>query len=297
MGSQTQAASGADRRKSDTNPNGLAWTTFLLVVTLLLVIGLYVSTLHLFKPGDDLGYNLGLVGGLMMLTLLVYPLRKRVAIFKGFGVLPTWFKWHMIFGIMGPMLVLFHSTYIIRSVNAGVALICMLLVSGSGIFGRFFYTKIHHGLYGRQTSMNEIVEEMSKTGSYNRAFLVFAPEIEHGLERFRVRAEAGQGGIWDFFSIGYQAGALSKSLTKNLHSVMYAQAHQKNWDSGHIKQDVDKLYQEYANHIRAYISSIRDVVQFRTYERLFSLWHIFHIPLVYMMVFSGVYHVLSVHMY
>ena len=77
---------------------------------------------------------------------------------------------------------------------------------------------------------------------------------------------------------------------------MYAQAHEKKWDVGQIKQ-VDKLYEEYAANIRTYIKSLRDATQFHTYEKLFSLWHIFHIPLVYMLVFSGIYHVIAVHMY
>jgi hypothetical protein len=78
---------------------------------------------------------------------------------------------------------------------------------------------------------------------------------------------------------------------------MYSQAQEKNWNAGPIKQDVDKLFEEYATHIRDSIRVARDAAQFRTYERLFSMWHIFHIPLVYMMVFSGIYHVISVHMY
>jgi hypothetical protein len=173
----------------------------------------------------------------------------------------------------------------------------MLLVSGSGIFGRFFYTKIHNGLYGRQTSMDGLREDMQKTGSYNRAFLIFAPEIEQALEKFQARAEAGRGGFFDFIKIGFEASSLSKSLPEALHKVMYDKAHDKHWDTGTIKQNVDELFEEYAAHIRAYIQTACDVAQFRTYERLFSLWHVFHIPLVYMMVFSGIYHVISVHMY
>jgi DNA replication protein DnaC len=33
-----------------------------------------------YQAGDDLGYNLGLGGGVLMLTLLVYPLRKRLSL-------------------------------------------------------------------------------------------------------------------------------------------------------------------------------------------------------------------------
>jgi hypothetical protein len=278
----------------------------LLVVTVLLAVGLLqahppeftgIPTMSLYKPGDNLGYNIGLAGGLMMLIMLLYPLRKRAKFLKGWGVLPTWFRWHMVLGIMGPALVMFHSTFVIHSVNAGVALTCMMLVSGSGIFGRFFYTKIHSGLYGRQVTLKGMHEELERTGSFRRSFMNFAPEIEHSMERFRVRAEGGRGGFWDFLWVGFQAAFLSRSLTQELHRIMYVQAREKKWDEGQTKHNLDKLYEEYATNIRTYLKTLRDTSQFHTYERLFSLWHIFHIPLVYMMVFSGIYHVIAVHMY
>jgi len=305
MASQTPATQFVERRKAGPRPEGRGWKWFLLVVTVLLAAGLIqahppfsgIPAKSLYKPGDNLGYNIGLAGGLMMLIMLLYPLRKRVKFMKEWGILPTWFRWHMVLGILGPALVMFHSTFVIHSVNAGVALICMMLVSGSGIFGRFFYTKIHHGLYGRQVTLQGMHEDMERTGGFRRSFMSFAPNIEHSMEQFRVRAEKGQGGLWNFLSLGFQAASLSKSLTKELHQVMYSQAHEKNWDAGPIKQDVDKLYEEYATNIRTYIKTLRDTAQFHTYERLFSLWHIFHIPLVYMMVFSGIYHVIAVHMY
>ena len=303
MGSQTQVPPTIERRQAGPQHEGPAWTWFLVVVTLSLIVGFLIFDASLipgkklYKPGDSVGYNIGLTGGLMMLIMLLYPLRKRFAFMKGLGLLPTWFRWHMILGILGPTFVLFHSTFVVHSINAGVALACMMLVSGSGIFGRFFYTKIHRGLYGRQITLKGMNEDLEKTGSFRRSFMNFAPEIEHSMERFRVRAEGGKGGFWDFLAIGFQASRLSKSLTKELHQLMYAQAREKNWDSGPIKQGVDKLYEEYSTNIRVYIKTLRDTAQFRTYERLFSLWHLFHIPLVYMLLFSGIYHVISVHMY
>jgi hypothetical protein len=286
----------------------------LLVIGVLLIVGFLqahpiglrgISTTNLFefigipnkrlyKPGDNLGFNIGLIGGLMMVTLLIYPLRKRFTFMRRFGLLPKWFKWHMIFGILGPTLILFHSTFVIHSTNAGVAMISMLLVGGSGVFGRFFYTKIHRGLYGRQITLKGMQEEMAKTGSFNRSFLMVAPELEHSLDQFRARTEKMQGGFLDFFSIGIQSALLARSLTENLRKVMVAQAQEKQGNTAANKQNVDELHAEYATHIRTYIKTVRDAAQFRTYERLFSLWHVFHIPLVYMLVFSGIYHVIAV---
>lgn len=275
----------------------------MLAVTLALVAGYLIFSGHmgpvrnLYKPGDKIGYNLGLSGGLMMLVMLLYPLRKRARFMKDMGLLPSWFMWHMILGILGPALVVFHSTFTIRSINAGVAMTCMMLVSGSGIFGRFFYTKVHYGLYGRQATLKGLQQEMEKTGGYQRSFMAFAPDIVNRLEQFRSQADEQKGGLSHFLTTGLRAAWLSRSLVNELHREMYTLAREKHWERGPIKQELDALYGEYSTQIRNYIRMLRDTSQFRMYEKLFSLWHIFHIPLIYMLVFSGVYHVIAVHMY
>lgn len=287
------------------------WLVFIGIVALVTIAAfpvLYPQTLY--KPGEqlfDLGYNLGLAGGLMMFTLLLYPLRKRVKFFENFGFLPTWFKWHMIFGILGPLVIIFHSTYHVYipfihptgSPNAAVAMLCMLLVSGSGTFGRFFYSKIHHGLYGRQATVNELRSGMEKSGDL-KSLLSFAPHVEKSLEDFRLQAEKcskNSGlGFGNFISIGVKASVLSKSLPMELHHIMHTQA-KTNHFTAEQQQGMEEMYAEYHDKIINYLQALRDAAQFHTYERMFSWWHIFHIPLVYMMVFSAIYHVYAVHAY
>lgn len=275
------------------------WNIFLLVIVVILTAGYLVSTQKWYKPGDDIGYNMGLVGGIMLLMLLLYPLRKRVRMLKGLGILPTWFKWHMIFGILAPTLIVFHSTFYIGSINAGMALVAMLLVAGSGVFGRFFYTKIHNGLYGRQANLKELQDDMALTGNV-KSVLGFAPEIEKRLDEFRARttsvSKGGDAGLWHFATIGIRAALLSRKLAKDLHHVMFYKVSEKNLNDAQMDR-LNLIYEQDLKHINFYIRAVRDVAQFHTYERLFSWWHIFHIPLVYLLVFSGIFHVISVHMY
>jgi len=275
------------------------WNIFLLVTCLVLAIGYLISTQKYYKPGDNLGYNMGLVGGILLLSLLLYPLRKRVRILSNIGLLPVWFKWHMIFGILAPTLVVFHSTFRIGSINAGLALISMLLVAGSGIFGRFFYTKIHNGLFGRHANLKELQDDMAITGNEN-SVLGLPPEVEKRLDQFRARtaeiSKGGDAGFIHFATIGIRATLLSRKLAKDLHHVMYYKVSEKNFNSAQLHR-LDVMYHQDMKHINFYINAVRDVAQFHTYERLFSWWHIFHIPLVYLLVFSGIFHVISVHMY
>lgn len=289
-----------ERRKPEqrNQPRDYGWTMYLIIITLTLVAGYFISFDKLYKPGDKIGYNLGLAGGLMMLTLLIYPLRKRFRFMKSLGVLPRWFQWHMVFGVLGPTLIMFHSTFYIGSVNAGVALVCMMLVSGSGIFGRFFYTKIHNGLYGRQASYKQLQGELDGAGDVKSIFS-FAPEIQQGLVQFRdtsLKSSAQGRKPWQFLTVGLRAKWLSNTLVRQLEDVMYADAREKSWSDAQMKR-LDEMFFQNKQFIETYLRTIQDVAQFSTYEKLFSLWHIFHMPLAVMLVFSAIWHVIAVHMY
>ncbi|HEY6094676.1 MAG TPA: hypothetical protein VIU93_06965 [Gallionellaceae bacterium] len=287
------------RRKPEqrNQPKDYGWTMYLIIITLAMLAGYFISYDKLYKPGDKIGYNMGLTGGIMMLTLLIYPLRKRFRFMKGLGLLPRWFQWHMVFGVLGPTLIMFHSTFYIGSVNAGVALVCMMLVSGSGIFGRFFYTKIHNGLYGRQASYKQLQAELDGAGDVKSIFS-FAPEIQQKLVQFRdssLKSSAG-GKPWQFISVGVRARWLSATLVRELEDLMYADAHEKNWNDAQMKR-LDEMFFQNKQFVENYLKTLQDVAQFSTYEKLFSLWHIFHMPLAVMLVFSAIWHVIAVHMY
>lgn len=293
--------------------DGMGWYLFLFAVTFSIVAGFllidfperfnevpyYLTSAQIGEGGRAIGYFVGMAGGLMMLALLFYPLRKRIRLFENFGFLPTWFKWHMVLGILGPTAIIFHSTYAINSFNAGVALVCMLLVSGSGTFGRFFYTKIHHGLYGHQSSLKELEAGIDQTGDI-KALLAFAPEVDRQLEEFRVRAAAhsrkGGLGLFSSIGIGFEASSLKRRVSQELLRVLLDQSGSQSVGDNKVSVAGYK-HAEYKLAVSNYINALRDVAQFHTYERLFSLWHIFHIPLVYMMVFSAIYHVYAVHAY
>ena len=301
MSKKTEHRPPIDRRKprEKNRPKDYGWTLYIIIITLMLAAGFLVSYDDLFDPGDDIGYNLGLAGGVMMLILLLYPLRKRISFLNNIGILPTWFKWHMILGILGPTFIVFHSTFTIGSVNAGVAMACMMLVSGSGIFGRFFYTKIHHGLYGRQTTFKQLRDDLDGSGDV-KSILDFVPDIQNKLNEFSTKAMSpslrGIPKLWNFATLGIRVKWIARKSIRALEDAMYADANEKQWNDAQMKL-VDKMFFENKKLIESYLQSIQDIAQFETYEKLFSLWHIFHIPLVYMLIFSGVWHVIAVHMY
>ena len=63
------------------------------------------------------------------------------AALRNFGKVPTWFRSHMVLGIVGPALIIFHSNFHAHSLNASVALFFMLTIVASGIIGRYLFAK------------------------------------------------------------------------------------------------------------------------------------------------------------
>lgn len=260
----------------------------LTIFGILIFAGWKVAHGDYYKPGVGLGYNLGLAGGLMMLTLLLYSFRKHIKFMQGLGKLKYWFRIHMMLGVLGPILILFHTTFRVGSINASVALYSMLLVAGSGLIGKFVYTRIHRGLYGSRTTLKEAREELASSTGDVHSRLHFFPKVEQWIDQFEHEAlEEKRGflaGIWYFFSFDVRRMLLVWRCRRNIRHVLKV---------GRMN-DVAK---EAVQLVGQYLLQIQTVAQFKKCEQIFSAWHVLHIPLMYMMVATAIFHVIWVHMY
>lgn len=251
----------------------------------------------LYTSGSDAGYYLGVAGALMMLALFLYSLRKRVSWLRRLGAMRHWFRLHMFLGIAGPTLILLHSTYHLGSLNAAVAFYSMLIVAGSGVVGRFVYGKIHHGLYGREASVREAQARLGLREGEVKSRFHFVPDIERRLRDFEQNAMAGGVGLvrgaWRFFTLSVRARYAYLTCRRGLMRALAQHAQRRAWPA----EKLAARRRAALALIREYLSAVLDAAQFQTYERLFSWWHVLHIPLVYLLVISAIVHVIAVHMY
>lgn len=254
----------------------------------------------MFKSGSGFGYYIGIAGAVMMLLMLLYPVRKNMRWARGWGPLKYWFMLHMVFGICGPVLILFHSTFHVKSLNAGVALYSMLLVAGSGIIGRFIYTRIHHGLYGRQSNLKELQQAVDATQnrmSNVSAILMEAPGISGKLKQFRDMALAQGGAVpvraWRFVTLGWRRHSLEIHCHEELRRAVVLLGNSQGWD----QQQQDQTFHVVSKDINEYLAAVQQAAQYTTYERLMRLWHILHTPFVWLLAISGIVHVIAVNMY
>lgn len=265
------------------------------VATLALLLwGLRFPTEQYITPQTGFGYALGIVGGSAMLLLLMYPLRKRIRGLKFIGTTKRWFQAHMVLGIAGPVLVLFHSNFSLGATNSNVALVCMLVVSGSGLFGRYFYAHIHHGLHGRKATLAELKEYAEKL-RWVTTNVEFLPGLvdridaeEHGLlarsERTTILARP--------VVVAYRVARARRRLRRYVAAELHAARGRGATGDRH-----DRLHLTANAYVDDRLAATRRVVEFGAFERLFSLWHALHMPLFLMLLVAGVVHVVAVHVY
>lgn len=252
-----------------------------------------------YEPGDEVGYNLGLAGGVMMLVLFAYPLRKRVRALAFLGPQRHWFSLHMALGIAGPVLIVLHSRMQLGSLNATIAFWSMLLVAGSGVVGRFLYRHIHHGLYGHRARLGELRAHagFAEDAGAVRSWMRRLPEVVEVLEAYGREADEAAGrGVTSpavFLRLAWHAARAQRRALRLLRRDLPAVAHARAWDAATLARRRRKG----AVLVRAYVERALGIAQFSAYERLFALWHVAHLPFVFMMVMSAVVHVVYVHMY
>jgi hypothetical protein len=293
-----------DTRATDPPPRvasaarGAASDVWIYLLLAALTVGAWrFSRLGLFRAGDDVGYTLGLVGGVMMLLLFTYPLRKYVRALHGWGKVKVWFVVHMVLGVGAPLLILLHSTFHVGSLNAAVALYSMLVVAASGVIGRFIYLRVHRGLSGEKANLRALQARAGLDRTEAGSRLHFAPAIEARLQAF-AEAELNAPPGWatwlrQIFALPLHSGWVYLRCRAELRAPLRRIAARRDWsraDTARRRRLAGKL-------VRRYLASVVRVAQFTAYERLFALWHVAHVPFVYLLVISAVVHVVAVHAY
>ena len=252
----------------------------------LLLLGLYDGWVNrwdnYFIPDRGIGYMLGIIGGVMVLLMLVFSVKKRYPRTPWLGSTKLWFRAHMIMGVLAPSVILYHANFSFGSLNSTVALICMLLVAASGLVGRYFYTKVHKGLYGKRKTLVELRDDMADAKNK----LNFSPKLLKRLDEYEQRVMASNTGLGSSISSHFMINTEFNTFIKGLKKRVATELCDGKSDVKRLNRVIDQ-----------YKRKLQRVSGFQMYERLFSLWHVVHIPFFLMLILSGVVHVFAVHYY
>lgn len=243
------------------------------------------------------GYAFGILGGVMMLLLLIYPLRKRWRAISGWLSVKFWFRLHMIFGVMGPVLIMMHSSYRLGSMNGRVALFSMLLVAFSGLFGRYFYRRLHYGLYGKRATFASLRADSDAIDAKLGPQFKLKPSVQQMLMDYEQRALKVPGNLLTsvihLFTMRFQAARLYHVAIHSLNRKLLAAGQHKMWSRSKVRREQQRMRHLLISHRRL----LRQIHELHFFERLFSFWHLLHLPLFIMMIVTGFVHVYAVHAY
>ncbi|NNE63338.1 MAG: hypothetical protein HKN34_04590 [Gammaproteobacteria bacterium] len=247
------------------------------LILLLLAAGWSAREQNYLVAESGIGYWFGIIGGSMLLLIYLYPLRKRFQRWSAIGSVKSWFRLHMILGVAGPVIIVLHSGFELGSFNSSVAFFCMLLVTLSGLFGRKLYERIHHGLYGRKVRFEEYYSNDDLPGLLLRGSGAIDFDIlekYEDIEQKLIHRHTGVNRSLRFYlTMKSRVGRMRKQVAKSDFGV------------------------EEKGQIDTRLKDLHSICILGINEILFSYWHVFHIPLLVMLLLSGLIHVVVVHLY
>ncbi|MBI3605711.1 MAG: hypothetical protein HY202_06765 [Nitrospirae bacterium] len=264
-----------------------AWLKFLLFVLgvgAAIYFPVYFNS-HPFRSGDDIPHLIGIIGSVMMFVgAAFYVIRKRVAAFKKAGKIKYWLEAHILFCLVGPLLVVYHSAFSVLAPNSAIAYYAMLMVVGSGVAGRYIFRHFQLALSGERATLNEIAEEKEKLDEEIKHRFGNHQKILTSISRyFSVRENQENKG---FFGLVFTMIRLDFSETKLIYQLriyLSREERRKILDS----KTADSL-------IGTRIRLEKKVSSLEMTAKLFSYWHKLHVPFLWLLIVTFIFHVAAV---
>ena len=118
---------------------------------------------------------------MMLMTEILYSLRKRSRSAR-WGRMSSWLKFHIFTGIVGPYLVLLHTSWKFNGL-AGISMLLTVVIVASGFIGRYIYTAVPRSLEGSVPDADELKRRMSAIEAELQRFISLQPEAAAPLSR------------------------------------------------------------------------------------------------------------------
>jgi hypothetical protein len=249
-----------------------------------------IEALKDIRFGSGLRFWLGVSGATMMGLLLLYPVRKALARRRGLGSVGGWFHLHILMGLFGPVLILYHCNFGHGPRNANVALWSMLVVAVAGIAGHFVYARVSAGFYGDKRRARDHLDALISTVRSLDGLHPAAETLIARLERFEQSMLAPRRGITASLSARISSAVHRHQFHVELKALLAAQAQAQRWSRAQ--------HQQRGRHLHAlmkfYMDAVRAAAGRSVLEQLWARWRLFHMPVFLIMVAAVVLHVMAV---
>jgi hypothetical protein len=231
----------------------------------------------IMKPSGLYGHGFGIIGSaLILIGVLIYMLRKRFRIFFRLGQLKYWLEFHIFLCTLGPILVLYHTTFKFGGIVA-ISFWSMVAVFASGIIGRFIYIQIPRSIEGRELSLTEVknmktdvdatLNSISKLNESSREEIVNLTKRKIGV-------------VHPNFLSGYFKTRSDDRKALNLATTIIKQNGLSNTE-----------YKSIMHLLKNEISLNRKIDRLTGMQRLLKYWHVAHLPFAFIMLIVMIIHV------
>ena len=152
-----------------------------------------------FRAGDELAVQCGLVGTALIMVAAIYPMFRRLRVFRWLASNTMWFDFHLMAGTVGPMFIVLHSAARLGT-WVDIALWSMVIVALSGFIGRYLYTQVPELSSGRELEELDHERAFSHHRGHNPVAMA---EIDRELYLHKLKADrvAHHAGV--LFALGW----------------------------------------------------------------------------------------------
>jgi hypothetical protein len=270
--------------------SGVAWGLFvsvLLVAWVLLPLdGLayyttpttrrgYAVSHALLKPSGPFGQTFGVVGTMLLLVPFLYMLKKRLGARRGVGTTKGWLEVHLFCGIVGPVLVTFHTSFKFNGI-VSTAYWSMAAVMLSGFVGRYLYVRIPRSLKGAELTRAELDERADRLHTEVLSTAGGSALLDR-IGRLE-QAAVPQDGRLSWFGLLFGEIGVRRKL-KSLERDVQRSTLSRTQQIGLLQLVHERVF------------LLRRTAYLQRTKTAFGLWHIFHLPLVYLMLVIAVLHI------
>lgn len=214
------------------------------------------------RPSGPVGQTLGVAGAALMLVPFLYMGYKRLRRQKSGANLKRLLEIHIFCGIVGPVLVTFHTAFKFNGI-VSAAYWSMVLVALSGFVGRYLYVRIPRTIRGVELSQSELDERTAALR--DELQWTAGPDLLEALDRLEADIET-RPPSW-FSGVG------DRALRRGMQDVVHQLSHRSGRGASDSLREAleERLRLQQRRHALA------------ATKLLFDLWHVFHLPLVWVM--------------
>jgi hypothetical protein len=253
------------------------WLAFFTMVVITLIYFFVVITYGEIPGASDLfGHSIGIFGFILMLMAeTLYTLRKRSRSAR-WGKMSSWLQFHIFTGLIGPYMVLLHSSWKFNGLAGMVMLLTMIIVA-SGFLGRYIYTSVPRNVDGIEIEANELEQQILSVDNELQNWLTSRPEVYRSL-----------------------SNRLSPSPVSSGSRLVFGRAFEE-WNarlrwwraSSRMDRNARKQAKQLNELLKRERNLRRQLASIALTRRLLGLWHAIHIPIGMALFLAAFIHIIA----